>query len=294
MSKLEQALGPIYAVLAYGAWGLFPLYWKQFGTIPPWEIISHRMIWSLVLLVGLLGLGKRWGAFCQALVDWRRSGLLLLSALLLAANWGLYIFGVNSDRVVETSLGYFINPLVTVLLGAIFYQERFRRAQVVAIALAATGVGLFVVQFGQVPWIALGVAFSFAFYGLLRKGIAIAPLVGLAIETLLLAPLALIYVGQLQASGAGNFLNSPSLTLLFIGSGIATALPLLWFNNAAKRLRLSTLGLFQYLAPSLQLLIGVWVYGEPFTRAHGITFGLIWTALLIYGISARIQSAQPS
>jgi chloramphenicol-sensitive protein RarD len=300
MSPIKpRPTGPFYAMLAYGAWGLFPLYWKQFGAIAgptspgitPAEILSHRMIWSLVLLVGLLvGLG-RWEDFAKALAQGRIRGLLLLSATLLACNWGLYIYGVNSDRVVETSLGYFINPLVTVLLGAIYFRERFSRAQGLALGLAALGVGFFVLRLGQVPWIALGLAMSFAFYGLLRKVIAIAPLTGLAIETLLLTPVALIYVTQLQLRGAGHFGQSPKLTLLFIGCGLVTALPLLWFNNAAKRLRLSTLGLFQYLAPSLQLLLGVFGYGEPFTPVHGVTFGLIWLGLLIYGISAQRNPA---
>ncbi len=293
MAEFDRRTGPLYAILGYGAWGLFPLYWKQLNGVPALEIISHRMAWSLLLLLGLLAVRGRWGDFRQALGNRRSLSLLFLSASLLAVNWGLYIYGVNSDRVVETSLGYFINPLVTVLLGVIFYGERFSRAQTLAIALATTGVGLFVLQFGQVPWIALGVAFSFAFYGLLRKKIAIAPLVGLAIETLLLTPIALAYISQLQFSGDGNFLATPWLTLLFVGSGAVTALPLLWFNNAAKRLRLSTLGLFQYMAPSIQLLLGVFVYGEAFTQAHGITFGLIWLGLLIYTISTQQQNKQP-
>jgi len=290
MTELNRRTGPLYAVLGYGAWGLFPLYWKQLDGIPALEIISHRMAWSLVLLLGLLWARGRWGDFRQALGQRRSLLLLLLSASLLAANWGLYIYGVNSDRVVETSLGYFINPLVTVLLGVVVDRERFSRAQTLAIALAGTGVGLFIWQFGRVPWIALGVAVSFAFYGLLRKKIAIAPLVGLAVETLLLTPLALIYIAQLQLNGDGSFLQAPRLTLLFVCSGAVTALPLLWFNNAAKRLRLSTLGLFQYLAPSLQLLLGVFVYGEAFTQAHGVTFGLIWLGLLIYAVSTQQQS----
>ncbi len=288
MADFDRRTGPLYAILGYGAWGLFPLYWKQFDGIASLEIISHRMAWSLLFLLGLLALRGRWTDFLEALTHRRSLLLLLLSASLLAVNWGLYIYGVNSDRVVETSLGYFINPLVTVLLGVIFYGERFNRAQTLAIALATTGVGFFILQFGQVPWIALGVAFSFAFYGLLRKKIAIAPLIGLAVETLLLTPLGLVYLTQLQVNGDGNFLATPWLTLLFIASGAVTALPLLWFNNAAKRLRLSTLGLFQYMAPSIQLLLGIFVYGEAFTQAHGITFGLIWLGLLIYAISTQL------
>lgn len=287
MPDFDRRTGPLYALLAYGAWGLFPIYWKQFGPISPLEVISHRMIWSLVLLLGLLALQCRAKDWVAALGDRQTVGLLLLSAGLLAMNWGLFIYGVNRDRVVETSLGYFINPLVNVLLGVIFYQERFTRPQFFALVLASSGVGLFVLSFGQVPWIALGVAFSFAFYGLLRKKIAIAPMVGLAVEALLLSPMALIYLLFIQLEGSGSFTASPRLTILFIGSGLVTAMPLLWFNNAAKRLRLSTLGLFQYLGPSLQLLLGVFVYGEAFTPSHSVTFGLIWTALVIYAVSGR-------
>jgi chloramphenicol-sensitive protein RarD len=287
MPDFDRRTGPLYALLAYGSWGLFPIYWKQFGPVSPLEVISHRMIWSLVLLLGLLALQGRAKELVKAMGNRRTVLLLLLSATLLAINWGLFIYGVYCDRVVETSLGYFINPLVNVLLGSLFYQERFTRPQLFALVLASSGVGIFVLRFGQVPWIALGLAFSFAFYGLLRKMIAIAPMVGLAVEALLLSPLALLYLLSLQLGSSGSFTASPKLTILFIGSGLVTAMPLLWFNNAAKRLRLSTLGLFQYLGPSLQLILGVFLYGEAFTPSHGVTFGLIWTALLLYALSAR-------
>ncbi len=266
------------------------MYWKLFGKgIPAAEVLSHRMIWSTgLLLLLLMGLG-RWR---ELLGVWRSPRLvfmLFLSASLLACNWGIYIYGVNSDRVVETSLGYFINPLVTVVLGFLFMQERFTRWQQIAVGLATLGVGLFIWQLGQVPWIALILAISFAFYGLLRKLVPVAPMVGLAVETMLLMPVALAFALHWQATGTGHFTQTPGFTLLFVGSGLVTSLPLLWFNNAAKRLRLSTLGLFQYLAPSLQLALGVLLYHEPFTSAHGLTFGLIWTGLLIYSLSARFQ-----
>jgi chloramphenicol-sensitive protein RarD len=212
--------------------------------------------------------------------------ILLATALLLTFNWGLYIFGVNSARVVETSLGYFINPLVNVLLGCVFLKERLNHAQTLAVLLAGIGVAQLVWHFGQVPWLALGLAFSFAFYGLLRKVVAVGPMVGLAVETLLIAPVALILVGYWAATGAGHLGVAWSTSLLLIGSGVMTSLPLLWFNNAAKRLRLSTLGFFQYMAPSLQLMLGVLLYHEPFTRTHAVTFGLIWLALLIYSTTS--------
>lgn len=278
--------GALYAVLAYTAWGLLPVYWKFFGQISAVEVLSHRVIWSMAFLAGLLFLQRRGSEFSQLWRSPTHLKILLATAMLLTFNWGLYIFGVNSARVVETSLGYFINPLVNVLLGCVFLKERLNHAQTLAVLLAGIGVAQFVWHFGQVPWLALGLAFSFAFYGLLRKVVAVGPLVGLAVETLLIAPVALILVGYWAATGAGHLGVAWSTSLLLIGSGVMTSLPLLWFNNAAKRLRLSTLGFFQYMAPSLQLALGVLLYHEPFTRTHAVTFGLIWLALLIYSTTS--------
>lgn len=215
--------------------------------------------------------------------------LLLISAALLTCNWGLYIYGVNTDRVVETSLGYFINPLVSVLLGFVVLKERLELGQQIAVVLAAIAVGYFIGQFGTIPWIALGLAFTFAFYGLVRKVVAVAPMVGLAIETLLVTPPALAFVTYQGAIGNATLGSSPTLTLLLVGAGVVTSMPLLWFNNAAKRLQLSTLGFFQYLAPSLQLMLAVFLYGEPFTPTHAVTFGLIWTALLLYSTTSLLK-----
>ncbi|XQQ07101.1 MAG: EamA family transporter RarD [Leptolyngbya sp. IPPAS B-1204] len=282
-------VGALYAILAYGSWGLLPIYWKFFAQVPAVEVLSHRMIWSAVLLIAVLWLQNRRAEFWRV---WQPQYLraLLLTAGLLAFNWGLYIYGVNTDRVVETSLGYFINPLVNVLLGFVVLKERLYRGQQIAVLLAGLGVAYFVWQFGAVPWIALGLAFSFAFYGLLRKVVAVAPMAGLAVETLLITPVALAIVGYGANTGTGHWNTSWTLNWLFIGCGIVTSFPLLWFNNAAKRLRLSTLGFFQYLAPSLQLILGVFLYHEPFTQTHAITFGLIWTALAVYSLTAwRIQ-----
>lgn len=281
--------GALYAVLAYFAWGLFPIYWKLFGQIPAIEVLSHRVLWSLVFLLGVLAIQQRGKEFIYLWRTPRKVFTLLLTALLLSVNWGLYIYGVNTDRVVETSLGYFINPLVSVLLGFVVLKERLHWGQQVAVALAVVGVTSFVWQLGTVPWIALSLAFSFAMYGLLRKIVPVAPLVGLAVETLWMAPIALLVAGYGTATGTGHFMMSSWLTLLFVGAGVVTSLPLLWFNNAAKRLKLSTLGFFQYLAPTLQLLIGVLLYHEPFTRTHAATFGCIWLALLIYTTTSLLK-----
>lgn len=284
--------GSLYAVLAYSAWGLLPIYWKFFGQIPAVEVLTHRIIWSMVFLTGLLLLQQRTAEIRQLRQSPRKVAFLLLTASLLTFNWGLYIYGVNTDRVVETSLGYFINPLVNVLLGFLFLKERLHQGQKVAVLLASLGVGYFVWQFGQVPWIALFLAFSFAFYGLLRKVVSVAPLLGLAVETLLVTPVAIAFVGYWGAIDVGHFGVDGRLTLLLIGAGIVTSMPLLWFNNAAKRLRLSTLGFFQYLAPSIQLMLGVFLYHEPFTQTHAVTFGFIWSALMIYSVTSLMQQGR--
>lgn len=281
-------VGGLYAVLAYASWGLLPIYWKFFAQVSAVEVLSHRMIWSALFLTGLLWLQHRQAEFKQVWQP-KQIGMLLLTASLLAFNWGLYIYGVNTDRVVETSLGYFINPLVNVLLGFLFLKERLHRGQQVAVGLASAGVITFIWRFGAVPWIALALALSFALYGLLRKVVAVAPMVGLAIETILITPVALAIVTYLNQTGNGHWGESSGLTLLFMGCGIVTSFPLLWFNNAAKRLRLSTLGFFQYLAPSLQLMLGVFLYREPFTSIHAMTFGLIWTALIVYSATSLMQ-----
>ncbi len=263
-----------------------PIYWKLLQSSSPLEVLCHRILWSVVFLGAILIGQKRQAEIRASLRSLRTLACLLVSATLLTGNWGIYIYAVNTNQVVETSLGYFINPLVSVVLGFLFLRERLQRGQQIAVGLAAIGVSYFIWQFGTVPWIAMGLALSFAFYGLVRKVVAIAPMVGVAIETLLVTPAALLWVSYGQLNGNSHFGTTLPLTLLFIGAGVVTSLPLLWFNNAAKRLRLSTLGFFQYLAPSLQLMLGVFLYGEPFTLTHAITFGCIWTALLLYSYSS--------
>lgn len=292
-SQANVHTGALYAILAYTSWGLLPVYWKFFAQVPAVEVLSHRILWSLVFLVGLLLVQQRGAEFSQLRHSPKRLGMLLLTASLLSFNWGLYIYAVNADRVVETSLGYFINPLVNVLLGFVFLKERLNSAQKVAVLLASIGVGIFVWQFGAVPWIALALAFSFGLYGLLRKVVAVAPMVGLAVETLLVTPVALAMVGYWAITGVGHLGTDWLITLLFMGAGIVTSFPLLWFNNAAKRLRLSTLGFFQYIAPSLQLILGVFLYHEPFTPVHAVTFGCIWMALLIYSTTSLLAQYAP-
>ena len=250
------------------------------------------MLWSLVFLGIILTLQQRLSELRK--LPRRQVFGLLATALLLSVNWGLYIYGVNTDRVVETSLGYFINPLVSVMLGFVVLRERLYRGQQIAVALATAGVTYFIWQFGAVPWIALALAGTFALYGLLRKIVDVSPMVGLAIETALMTPVALLMIVYWSATGTGSFGNSPGLTLLFIGAGVATSMPLLWFNNAAKRLSLATLGFCQYLAPSIQLMLGVFLYQEPFTQTHLVSFSCIWTALLIYSSTSLFRTKKVS
>ncbi|MEA5421510.1 EamA family transporter RarD [Spirulina sp. CCNP1310] len=279
--------GILYAILAYASWGLLPVYWKLFLGVPALEVLSHRIIWSMVFLLSILAWQHRLPELQPVGRSPQLLKALLLTSALLAVNWGIYIYGVNSDRIVETSLGYYINPLVTVLLGMIVFKERLNGQQWLAVALAFGGVALLVLNLGQVPWIALGLAFSFAFYGLVRKLVAIGPLVGLAVETIVLAPISLLLVGYWQVSGVGHWGESPLLIAAMIGAGVITSMPLLWFNTATKQLPLSTMGFLQYIAPSLQLLVGVFLYGEPFTLTHALTFGCIWAGLALYSASLR-------
>lgn len=278
------AIGVGYAVLAYLSWGLLPLYWKTVAWVPAPQLIMHRMLWSLPVLLALLAWRGRLGELRRLLRQPRQLRVLPLTALLVTSNWLIFVWSVEHDHVVEASLGYFILPLFYVVLGLVFLQERLRPLQWLAVALATLGVLWQTLALGVLPWISLLLAASFGFYGLLRKTAPVDGLLGLSVEMLLLAPLALGYLiwsgidgGHVlfTAHGAGGM-------LLVALSGLSTVLPLLWFANAARRLRLATIGFIQYLAPTGQLLLAVLVFREPFTTAHLISFGLIWLALALY------------
>lgn len=287
----EAAIGVGYALLAYGLWGFSPLYFKAIQYVPALDVLGHRVVWSALLLAALLGLRGRLGEILDVLRDFSRLRWLIVSGTLIAANWGMYIFAVQSDRILEASLGYYINPLVSVLLGMLFLKETLRPWQWVAIALAAVGTLNLVISAGVVPWLSLFLAFSFGFYGLVRKAAPVPPLLGLFVETLLVTPAALLFLFWLNTTGEGAFGSIDRFTdLMLIAASLVTALPLLWFTNGAKRLRLSTMGLFQYIAPTVQFCLAVFLYGEIFTTAHAITFGLIWFALMLYTFDVlRVQ-----
>jgi chloramphenicol-sensitive protein RarD len=275
--------GIAYAALAFTWWGLFPLYFRIVTTVAPAEVLAHRIVWCLALLLGLLGARRQWTWLGEVLHRPKVLGAFAASALLLSANWLTYIWSVNNGHVVDASLGYFITPLVNVLLGYSLLHERPRRAQWVALALASLGVAWLTWQTGRPPWIALGLAVTFGCYGLLRKVAALGALEGLTLETLLLAPLALVALVVWSAQGHASFPASDLRTNLWlIALGPITAVPLLLFAAGARRLSMTTLGLLQYIGPSIQFVLGVWIFREPFTPARLVGFGLIWLALAIY------------
>lgn len=277
--------GVIYGASAYVTWGIIPIFWKfleQVGEVGAVEIVVHRIVWTLVFAVAALAIWQRLPKLWSALKSPRIVLALSLSALLIAVNWGLFIWAVTADRIIDTSLGYYINPLVSFVLGVVWLGERLTKLQLVAVGLAVLGVVNQTAAVGYLPWISLALAFSFGFYGLIRKMVPVESLEGLTVEALLLAPLSLGYIVYLAATGAGAFLaQGISLDVLLILAGPFTAIPLLLFAAGARLVRLSTMGFLQYLAPSISLLIAVFLYDEPFTQAHAVTFALIWSALAL-------------
>ena len=283
----EQKLGGAFAASAYSLWGIAPLYFKQIDFIAATEILVHRIVWSCLLLLLVLLALKQGAQLIRLLRQPKLILWLLFTALILGVNWGLFIWAVNSDHMLEASLGYYINPLLNVLLGMLFLGERLRALQWLALGLAATGVVIQVVIFGSIPWVALALAGSFAVYGLLRKKLAVEAITGLFVESLLLLPLALLHWWHYADSSAVNMLNnSTTLNLLLVAAAFVTTIPLLCFIAGARRLQLSTMGFFQYIGPSLMFVFGVWLYHEPLQPASLITFGFIWLALFIYSMDA--------
>ncbi|MBN2357338.1 EamA family transporter RarD [candidate division KSB1 bacterium] len=274
--------GIFYAIIAYVMWGVFPIYWKWLDHVPALQVLSHRMAWSLVF-VALLLLWKKSRLVRTIRRNPRQAAVFFLTACLLSVNWGLYIWAIQTDRVVDASLGYFINPLINVLLGTIFLRERLPLGHWVAVGLAVFGVLYLALQQAGLPWIALVLAFSFAFYGLLRKTAPLNSLEGLAVETTALLPLSLSYMVFLEVQGHGAFGHGDIITSLFLAfAGPVTALPLLFFAAGARRIPYSQLGFIQYLTPTLQFLIGVFMYLEPLSRDKLTGFAIVWLALALY------------
>lgn len=275
--------GLVYGLTAHSLWGLFPLYFKAVEVVPALEILVHRIVWSLALLIPLVLIQRQWSEVRRVLRDRGTLGVLLVTTTLIALNWYLFIVAVETDRVIQASLGYFINPLVNIVLGMVFLHERLSRPAAVAVALAVIGVAAQTIMIGSLPVIALVLAFSFGLYGLLRKTARVGSVVGLTIETALLTPFCIGYLIWAHRAGRMSFASGDlHLDLLLIAAGIITTAPLLLFTAAARLLPLSTMGFLQYVAPSGHFLLAVFAFGEPFTTAHLVTFACIWTALAIF------------
>ncbi|HUS64916.1 MAG TPA: EamA family transporter RarD [Kofleriaceae bacterium] len=283
----SRRTGWIHGVAAYALWGLVPVFWKRLTGVAPVEVLAHRAFWGLGAFALLVGVAGQGGALRAGLRQRRVVAAMALSSALVALNWGLFVHAVDTDRVLDASLGYFINPLLSVALGLVVLRERLRRLQWIAIALAASGVVLLTVDAGQLPWISLVLAGSFGLYGLVRKQAPVESLVGSAIETLFLAPVAAAYLVVLAARGGGALGHAAGdVQALLVATGFVTAVPLVLFNSAARRLPLATVGFLQYLAPTGQFLLAVLVYDEPFARGQLQAFACIWAGLAVFTLDA--------
>jgi chloramphenicol-sensitive protein RarD len=288
-------MGVLAAVAAFALWGLLPVFWKALQSVPALEILCHRAVWSLVFVALLLGSRRRPRWLRLALADRATLITFTLTATLLSANWLIYIWAVNAGRIVEASLGYYINPLVNVALGVVFLRERLRRWQAVAIAIALAAVLYLTASAGSLPWISLSLAGTFGCYGLLRKRASLAAVEGFALESALMFAPAVAFLIYLELAGRATFAHAGSWTSLLLAlAGVVTALPLLWFAFAAHRVTLTTLGVIQYVTPTLQLLLGVLVYGEALTTGRLLTFVAIWLALAIYTVESVVYARRPA
>ena len=292
-SQQESLSGVAYASGAFLIWGLSPIYWKVLQSIPALETIMHRALWSFFFLLIILIFQGHFNEFMVAVKNRRTLMILFPTTMLLGFNWFIYIWAVNNDHILQASLGYFINPLVNVLLGIIFLRERLRPLQTASLGLAVVGVVYLTFHYGEFPWIALSLAFAFGFYGLIRKVAPVSSLVGLSVEMLLFSVPALAYIVFLDSKGTGALFHmSTKIDIFLIGTAFMTAFPLLIFTLGTRRLNLSTVGFLQYIAPSCMFLLGVFLYNEPLSSAHMLTFVLIWTALGLYSVDTAMHYRQ--
>lgn len=285
--------GILSGVAAYALWGFFPIYWKLLQDVPAPQLLGHRIAWSFLLLMVVIFFTRQWNDF-RSTLNARTFQIYFIAAILIGVNWLTYVWAVNAGFIVETSLGYFINPLLSVLMGVIFLRERLRAAQWIPVALAAVGVAYLTFAYGRLPWIALLLAFTFGFYGLTKKLAPLGSVFGLTLETGILFLPAVLYLGLAESAGRAAFLHS-GLTpdLLMIGAGVVTTIPLLLFASAAKQIPLSMIGILQYLAPTIQFLIGVLVYKEPFDQSRLIGFSIVWLALIIFWVENYLANRVP-
>ncbi|RII32914.1 EamA family transporter RarD [Clostridium chromiireducens] len=282
----DKTTGVIYAVTAYILWGILPVYWKFISSVSSIEILSNRIVWAFVFTILIIMVTKQWSELKLIAKDKKQMFYIFIASILIAINWGLYIWAVNSDRIVDASLGYYINPLLAVALGVIIFKEKLSYWTGAALTIASIGVIVKTVQYGKVPWISLGLAISFGLYGAIKKSVKANSIVGLTLETAMLTPVATAYIVSRHVSGLGAFKTEGTLViLLLIGAGVVTAIPLLLFASSARRLPLSLIGFTQYISPTISLIIGVFVYNEGFTTVDMIAFCFIWAALIVYSFS---------
>jgi chloramphenicol-sensitive protein RarD len=285
--------GILYGIGAYVIWGFFPIYWKLLHQVPAIQLIGHRIIWSFLLLIVIILFTKQWKEF-RATLDVKILRLYTIAAILIGINWLIYVWAVNADFIVETSLGYFINPLISVLLGVIIFKERLRAAQWIPVILAALGVAYLTFVYGRLPYIALSLAFSFGLYGLVKKLSPLGSLYGLTIETGILFIPALGYLIFAEINNTGAFLHTGATSdLLMVGAGLVTTVPLLMFASAVRSIPLWVAGLLQYITPTIQFLIGILIYKEPFSHHQFIGFGLVWLALIIFLVENYLANRAP-
>ncbi|WP_459500150.1 EamA family transporter RarD [Bacillus sp. C1] len=286
--KALQKKGILYAAGAYMMWGVLPIYWKWVEEVPAEEILAHRIVWAFVFMLLVLVISKRLGQFLRELVSlFKRPKLLIsltIASILISGNWFVYIWAVNQNHIIEASLGYYINPLVSILLGTVVLKEKLNFWQYVAVGLAGVGVIILAFRYGSIPWIALSLAFTFGLYGLTKKLLNYDAMIGLTMETMIVTPFAAIYLTMIGEHGFGSF-GSISSTLLLMGAGIITALPLFYFAKGAQLIPLYMIGFLQYIAPTINLILGVFIFHEHFTSAHTTAFFFIWVALFIFSMA---------
>lgn len=291
MNQDNSRLGILYAAAAYFLWGFLPIYWKLVNQVPPGDILAHRILWSFVFMIIVVFISKKWHLFlkeCRIILKDRKKLIgVTLASIAISINWLTFIWAVNNDHVIQASLGYYINPLVSILLGMIVLKETLTRGQKLSFFLAAIGVINLTISYGVFPWVSLFLAFSFAAYGLLKKTVDVNAMFGLTIETMIVTPLALIYLVSIPNSSLAADTMFSDLGILLFGAGVVTAIPLLLFASGVKKIPLSMVGFLQYIAPTIMLLLGVFVYQETFSLAHFVSFALIWIALVIYMGSAH-------
>jgi chloramphenicol-sensitive protein RarD len=286
--------GILSGMAAYALWGFFPIYWKLLHDVPALQLLGHRIGWSFGLLMLYIILTKQWNDFRSVAFNKKTIGIYAIAGVLLSLNWLVYVWGVNAGFIIETSLGYFINPLLSVLFGVLFLRERLRPTQWIPVLIAAIGVIYLTVTYGRLPWIALSLAITFGLYGLVKKLSPLGSVYGLTLETGIVFPIAMIYLAVIQSNGTGAFLREGlTIDLLLVGAGIVTTIPLLMFASAAKQIPLNMIGVLQYFAPTIQFLIGVFLFKEPFDTTRLIGFSIVWLALIIFWVENLTAHRSP-